>query len=428
MAHIELQPAPQITPIVLPKEGNIANVNSSLYPLPYEIYADDDEFKQACVEEVKYIYYHLSGDQLDIELNEGQVYAFYQDAAQEFNNIALMHQAKNVLSSALGTQRGKFDRYGNLVAEAGYVAPGSHMELKYPRFDFGISYKISQAIGAEVEAAGDVTWYKTAIPLEADVQDYNLQTIIESQIADSEHELYNIIDLTKGGNIKFKIRRVYFKSPRTMWRFYGFMMGGLNLLGNLTNYGMYNDDSTFDVVPAWSQKLMGQIFKDNITVRTSHYSFKVVNNFLRLYPVPDGIYPSYMWIEFTLPKDVWADEGSESGVNGVNSFFSLPFENIPYDAIFPPGKTWMKKYALALAMVALGNVRSKVQNIPFINGNITLNGDSLINQGKEQLKDLKETLAKDLEELSYNKLAENDKKLIEDAKAVMVFPQVFYVG
>ena len=427
MAHIELQPAPRITQIVLPQVGNIANVNSSAYPLPKQIYADDDEFKQACVEMVTFVWYKLGGGQLDIELDEGQIYAFYQEAAWEFSNIVLMHQAKNILSSALGTQRGKFDRYGNLVDAEGYMAPGSHVELKYPKFDFGYSYKVAQAIGAEVEAGGDRTWYKTSIELEQGEQDYNLQTLLEAQIQDSENELYNIIDLTKGGRVKFQIRRIYFRSPRTMWRFYGFMTGGLNLLGNLTNYGMYNDDSTWEVVPASSQKLQAQIFKDNINVRTSHYSFKVVNNILRLYPVPDGVYPNKVWIEFTLPNDIWGDEGSESGINGVNNFNSIPFENIPFEDINPLGKNWIGQYCLALSMVALGNTRSKVNNIPFVNGSITLNGDSLITQGRETIKELKDQLNKDMEQMTYEKLVESDKNMVENAKAVMTFPQIIYV-
>lgn len=427
MAYTELQPAPRITPIVLPQTGTLANVNSSTYPLPFQIYADDDEFKQACVEMVSFVWYKLGGGQLDIELDEGQIYAFYQEAAQEFNQIVLMHQAKNVLSSALGTTPGKFDRYGNLVAESGFVAPDSHHELKYPKFDWGVNYKIAQAIGAEVEAGGDRTWYRTYLELENGVQEYDLQTIIEDQIQDSESDLYNIVDLTRGGRIRFQIRRVYFKSPRTMWRFYGFMTGGLNLLGNLTNYGMYNDDSTWEVVPAGSQKLQAQIFKDNLTVRTSHYSFRVVNNKLRIYPTPDGIYPSVMWFEFTAPNDIWNDEGSESGINGVNNFNALPFENIPYERINPIGKNWMKNYCLALAMVALGNIRSKVNNIPFVNGAITLNGESLIGQGKDLIKDLKDTLQKDLEQLTYEKMSESDKNMVNNAKEVMRFPQIIYV-
>lgn len=427
MAYLELQPAPKIAPIVLPSTGTLANVNSSLYPLPFEVYSDDSEFKQACVEMVSFIWYKLGGGQLDIELTEGQIYAFYQEAAQEFNNIVLMHQAKNVLSSALGTLRGKFDRYGNLISVPGYAEPGSHNELKYPKFDWGYNYKIAQAIGAEVEAAGDRTWHKTNIPLQSGVADYDLQTIIVSQIEDPLNDLYNVIDLTKGGRVKFQIRRVYFKSPRTMWRFYGFMTGGLNLLGNLTNYGMYNDDSSWEIVPAWSQKLQGQIFKDNMYVRTSHYSFKVVNNKLRLYPVPDGVYPGSIWIEFTLPNDVWSDEGDESGINGINNFSSLTFENIPYEDINPLGKTWMKNYCLAIAMVALGNIRSKVNNIPFVNGAITLNGDSLIQQGRDMIKELVDALQKDLEQMTYEKLTEMDKNMVNNAKEVMVFPQLIYV-
>ena len=44
-----------------------------------------------------------------------------------------------------------------------------------------------------------------------------------------------------------------------MWRFYGYY-GGLNAVGNLSNYGQYSDDSTFEVIPTWQNKMQAMMF------------------------------------------------------------------------------------------------------------------------------------------------------------------------
>ena len=56
------------------------------------------------------------------------------------------------------------------------------------------------------------------------------------------------------GKNRINVRRVYYRTPHAMWRFYGYY-GGMNAVGNLSTYGMYADDSTFEVIPAWQNKL-----------------------------------------------------------------------------------------------------------------------------------------------------------------------------
>ena len=62
-----------------------------------------------------------------------------------------------------------------------------------------------------------------------------------------------------------------------MWRFYGYY-GGLNVVGNLHQYGQFADDSSFDLVPAWQNKLQAMAYEDAIYTRNSHYSYEIKNN------------------------------------------------------------------------------------------------------------------------------------------------------
>jgi hypothetical protein len=108
------------------------------------------------------------------------------------------------------------------------------------------------------------------------------------------------------GNKKVQIRKVYYKTPQAMWRFYGYY-GGVGVVGNLNTYGQYSDDSTFEVIPAWQNKMQAMAYEDSIYTRISHYSYELRNNNLRIFPVPDEWSPEYFWVEFTIPTDIWEE-------------------------------------------------------------------------------------------------------------------------
>ena len=61
-----------------------------------------------------------------------------------------------------------------------------------------------------------------------------------------------------------------------MWRFFGYY-GGLNVVGNLHNYGQFSDDSTFQLVPTWHNKAQAMAFEDAIYTRMSQYSYEIRN-------------------------------------------------------------------------------------------------------------------------------------------------------
>ena len=159
-----LTPASTISAVVLPVTGHHAHVNSVLNPLPFGIYAGEPgnqhsyEFVSGAVDQVAYVYKKLGGDVLDIEITEYQVYAAYEEAVLEYSYIVNIHQAKNVLSDVLGATTGTFDQDGEL--QAGTLSSslaGEHVALKYPRFSFEYSKRVSFGSGEEVQAGGAET-------------------------------------------------------------------------------------------------------------------------------------------------------------------------------------------------------------------------------------------------------------------------------
>jgi hypothetical protein len=78
----------------------------------------------------------------------------------------------------------------------------------------------------------------------------------------------------KVGNRKILVKQVFYKTPQAMWRFFGYY-GGLNVVGNLHNYGQFSDNSTFELIPTWQNKAQALAFEDAIYTRTSHFSYEL---------------------------------------------------------------------------------------------------------------------------------------------------------
>lgn len=407
MSYPTLTPKSQTSAIVLPPTGSSLNATSSL---PFGVYSTDAQFVNGAVDQVAFTYKMLGGDVLDIELTEQNVYSAYEAAVLEYSYIVNIHQAKNALPSTLGNTTASFDSDGEITS-------GTDISSKLPSFDLGYIKQIATKASEDANVGGNLTHYSASVDVVTGQQEYNLQDLIYTQSQDSNSNFYNLVD-----NKRLSIRKIYYKSPRAMWRFYGYY-GGINTAGNLSTYGMYADDSNFEIIPAWQNKLQAMAYEDNIYTRISQYSYDLKNNVLRLYPVPQGEISKF-WVEFVIPGDssVQPASGSapvKSTIDGINNMNNLPFANVKYSNINSIGKQWIRRYALAIAKEMLGQVRSKFSTVPIPGESINLNGGDLLSQAKEEQNSLKEELKTILAEMTYDKLAELTVGMTENASKVL---------
>ena len=431
MAYPTLTPSSRTSVSRLPVTGNINNVNSLDNPLPYGVYIEHatttvvaNAFKEGAADQVTYVYKKLGGDILDIEITEHQVYSAYEEACLEYSYLVNVHQAKNVLGSVLGASTGSFDSDGQI--ESGDALDGAGIELKYPKFDFQYMDKVVNAVSTRSGLGGATPIYSASFDAVTSQQDYDLQDIISTtSTTDTASPFYQKLGST--GDKRITVRKVYYKTPFAMWRFYGYY-GGLNTVGNLSYYGQYSDDSTFELIPTWQNKSQAMAFEDSIYTRTSHFSYEIKDNMLRIFPEPHTGGPTKYWVEFTVETDPWTEEaGKEDGASGINNMSTLPFENIPYDKINSIGKQWIRRFALALSKEMLGLIRSKFATIPIPNESVTLNGPSLVTEAKSEQEALREELKTVLDELTYEKLAEKDSNVSDSSQNVLknIPPSVF---
>ena len=422
-----LTPSSQTSVSRLTSTGSVDLVAAAV---PYGVYNSSFDFLSGAAAQVSYTYRMLGGDVLDIEITANDVYSHYEIACLEYSYLVNTHQAKNTIGSFLGGTTGSFDHNGTIKSgPLSSSLAGTSMALKYPRFDYGMQRRVGNAIAAEIGVGGVRDIHSASFAVIDGQQDYNLQTIVSSASADGTDNFGNAVPYAGiVGNKKVKIHEVFYKSPFSMWRFYG-TYGGVGMVGNMHTYGQYADDSTFEIVPTWQNKMQAMAYEDSLYTRISHYSYEIINNKLRLYPTPRTS-RDYVWFRFSIDKDVWEEDSqAQEGINGINNINTLPFDNIPYKNINSIGKQWIRRFSLALSKETLGQIRSKFGSVPIPGESVSLNGSDLLSQAKEEQTALRDELKTVLDEVTYKTIAKDDAELMDSVEgAYNHIPTFIYVG
>jgi len=419
-----LTPTATNSAIVLPKTSSIGaagDVNGGVaVACPIGFYTGSAAFVTGACHQVAYTYKKLGGDVLDIELTSGSVYAHYEESVLEYSYIVNVHQSKNIIGSSLGASTGSFNSLGRRTDDG-----IKNIELKYPKFKFETAFRIADAFSTEAVVGGSTPIYSASFDTVSEKQDYDLQSIVQALDTGDDTSLF----YGKVGEKRILIRQVYYVTPVQMWRFYGYY-GGINVTGDMSTYGQYADDSTFQVIPAWQNKVQAISYEDHLYTRTSHYSYEVIDNKLRLYPSPTTVSPEKFWFRFSVGSgDPWVND-KDDGQHGVNNMNTLPFENIAFESINSIGQQWIRRFALALSKETLGQIRGKFGGaIPIPGDTITLNASDLLSQAQSEQEKLREELKTQLDEMTYPKLIAQDNEMTENAKNILTdVPLKVYVG
>ena len=396
----DLSPSSTVSALVLPTTGTHSDVVSSL---AFGIYSSAP-FVSGAVDQVSYVHGKLGGNVLDIELQPANVYKAYEESCLEYSYIVNTHQAKNVLADMMGGATGSFDEDGEFSAYRDDTNLKPNM--KFTKLTLEYARHVASSVASQIGLGQNERIYSASFDTVSDQQDYDLQTLISASSIDGSAAGAAFTGAV--GNNRILIEK-----------------------GNLQAYGMYSDDSTFELVPVWQHELQASAYENNLKMRSSHYSYEIVNNRLRIFPIPNTSSPAKFYVKFRLSSTEAYDEESDRqyGSDGVNNMNTLPFPNVPYANINSIGKQWIRRFALALCKETLGQIRSKLGSLPIPGNDVTLNGAALISEGKEEQNALREELKAVLDELTYVKLSEGDASLMNTVnETLQKVPYGIYVG
>ena len=372
---------------------------------PYGIYDADNEFQADSLTVCKYVARKLGHPVMQLEFNSGSMYACFEEAISEYSQQINHYNTKNWL----------WEHYGSTDRESGssMSSTGSH-EPEAPHM--GTSFLLSEQYGEAVNVGGGVTLHTGSI------------TLVESkQVYDLENDS-NLDSLHSGKRLE--IQKVFNDGPAAISRFYDPFAGTYDNIELLDSFGMGNVSPAVSYImrPISYDMARANAIETNDKIRKSAYSFELINNKLRIFPRPGSkdvgnkIYFHYY---------VKADRGvTRTYTNSkVSDPSNIPYKFIIYSEINAAGKNWIRKFALALSKELLGIIRSKYASMPLPNGEVSLDGDALKAEGREEKALALEELKEFLEAVSLSERSRQEQEQAESQQQVLnKAPLKIYIG
>ncbi len=359
--------------------------SSSFFPgdTPFGFYDYDNAFQQDADKVAKFCAIRLGFPLVDVELQSGSFYACFEEAITVYGNIVYQWQIQN----------------NYLTFEGNPTASNYNHALVTP--NLGGIIRISDTYGAEAGVGGNVTWYTGSIDLQPYVQTYDLNAWASSSA-----------NLQPGDSIE--IKRIFYEAPPAIIRYFDPYAGtgtGIQSLMDTFGFGNFSPGINFMLMPIYFDIQKIQAIEFNDQVRKSSFSFELINNKLRIFPIPNM--EGSLWFQYIKKSErnspISVDGNGNPIGNVITNPSNVPYTNPVYCQLNTIGRQWVYEYTLALSKELLGYVRGKYRTVPIPGSEVTLNQDDLISAAKEEKTTLMERLKNYLDQTSRTTQLEKRK-------------------
>jgi hypothetical protein len=254
-----------------------------------------------------------------------------------------------------------------------------------------ITSRIANDYAAEASVGGNYDVKKGVLKLESGKQDYDLNAWAAASAS-----------LSPGDTIE--IRRVFYEEPPAIARYFDPYAGtgtGIQSLLESFGFGQFSPGINFMLMPISFDVLKLQAIELNDQIRKAAFSFDLVNNQLRIFPIPgdrmDGAERVLFFEYVTLSQK--SQVVRDTRPNVVTDIMNVPYRNPIYSNINTVGRTWIFKYTLAICREIEAHIRIQYANLS-IQGSGPLQGNELITDARTEKENLINELKEMLNEVS----------------------------
>jgi hypothetical protein len=192
------------------------------------------------------------------------------------------------------------------------------------------------------------------------------------------------------------------------------------------DFGSYSPGVNFLLMPASYDLLKVQAIEFNDQIRRSTYSFEIVNNKLKIFPIPKT--NSSLRFEYYKVDDKKA-ASLLSANDLITNVAEVPYSNPTYSYINSVGRQWVFRYTLALAKELLAYIRGKYQTVPVPGAEATLNQADLLADSRTEKEALLTQLREMLDQTSRQSQLERKANEGENLRKTLGdVPMTIYVG
>jgi hypothetical protein len=310
------------------------------YDYDYQFQSDADKVARFCAQRLGY-------PLVDIELQSGSFYTAFEQAVTVYGNELYSFQSRDNYLSVEGASTSSFL---NQALVNNNLAPVIRQSYTYAE---------------EAGTGGNIDWYSGSIHLTSSVQDYNLgQWAIDNNVT--------------GG---IEVKKIFYDRIPAINQLYspwaGLGPGATSAVG-LTGLAGYGPATNFILMPLSYDLTNVNAIEMSNDVRLSNYSFQLINNKLKIFPIPtDEDHGLRLWFNYIKIEDRVNSAITHDG-SKINNLFKMPYTNPVYMQINSIGRSWIFEYTLALAKEMLGYIRGKYSTVPIPGAEVTLNQSDLL--------------------------------------------------
>lgn len=365
---------------------------------PFGFYDNDNQFQVDADKFAKFASQRMGYPLTEVELQDINFYTALEEAVTTYGNELYAYQVAENLLTFQGAPT--------------TIAPGND-ELTQENLSNVIL--LSNQYGTEAGVGGTVDWKTGSLALTANVQNYDLNSWAQSQ----------------GIEGRIEIKRIFYEAPPAITRYFDPYAGtgtGMMQMMDSFGWGSYSPAINFMLMPISYDMQKIQAIEFNDQIRKSQYTFELVNNNLRLFPIPK-LSHQILRFEYMLLSDRNQPYVDRNGQNIITNASNVPYNNPTYTAINSIGRQWIFEYALAISKEILGYVRGKYGSIPIPGAEITLNQGDLITAATNEKTTLIERLRSYFDTTSRKTLLANKAEEAVSQKNILNdVPMTIFVG
>jgi hypothetical protein len=378
--------------------------SSSFIPgnTPFGFYDYDTQFQADADKVTTFVARRLGYPIMEVELQDLNFYAAFEEAITTYGNELYAYQVRDNMLSLEG------------------APTSSNLNNALITPNMATIVRLSQQYASEAGAGGNITYYSGALALTSSIQEYDLGAWATAN------------NITGG----IEIKSVFYQSIPAVNQMYApYGLGAFGGLGGTPAAGIYGGiygggyGGGYLMMPVAFDAAVVQGIELSNTIRLSAFTFNIINNKIKIFPVPNDqdTRNGFLWFEYI--KD---EERLVNGLvqtNTVTNPSNAPYGNPTYNQINSIGRQWIFEYTLALCKEMLGYVRGKYSTVPIPDQNMTLNQADLLTAATAEKQALIERIRLYFDETSKKSLLERRKDESEFRKQEIAnVPMTIYIG
>ena len=378
---------------------------------PHGTYDSDTEYQSDSLTTCKYVASKLGHPVMQLEFNSGSIYACFEEAVSEYSQQINHYNTRNWM----------WEHYGNSSTGSNFSSTGSHQAETSVG---GLSFTLSEQYGQAANVGGNATMFTGSITLTGSKQVYDLtnDASLESDIGEAS---------SAGGQDRLEVQRVFNDAPAAISKFYDPFAGTYDNIELLDSFGFGNVSPAVSYIlrPISYDLARANAIETNDLIRKSAYSFELINNKLRIFPLPDSKDSgAKIYFHYYVKEDKQGLTRTYTN-SKVSDPSNIPYKFITYSEINSAGRQWIRKYTLGLAKELLGIIRSKYASLPLPNGEVNMDGEALKSEGREEISNALQELKDFLESVSLAEGSRKEQEVAESQQQVLnKAPLKIYIG